>query len=163
MTIAIGAQFEGGVAVCADTKVVATDGATHWGSKVFLGVSPDRMAWAIANAADDGNAAKMLAEELSSAVSDSKNYKDLLKRAKEIMTSWYSAFGNVKPPIVHFLVSLGGKDNSSLYFCEPPNTVCSVGDVMAIGQGARPIESFANDLFWSIPKFGAKSALLKLG
>ena len=87
VTIAIGAKFEGGVAVCADTKVVSTDGATHCGSKVFLGANPEKMAWAVANAADDGNAAKMLAGELSSAVSCAENYGDLLKRVKKSMTA----------------------------------------------------------------------------
>lgn len=162
MTIAIGATFEGGVAVCADTKIVATDGATHHGSKVVLSVNQKRMAYAIANAADDGNAAKMLAGELGCAVCDAGNYADLMKRVKQAMTEWHSAFGGVKPPALHFLISAGGKDGSSLYFCEPPNTVYSVSHVMAIGQGARPIEPFAEGLFWPIPKFGVKSALLKL-
>ena len=34
MTIAIGAEFDGGAIVCADTKIVATDGTTTHGSKV---------------------------------------------------------------------------------------------------------------------------------
>jgi hypothetical protein len=162
MTIAIGAKFNGGVVVCADTKVVATDGATHHGSKVFLGTNPERMAWAVANAADDGNAAKMLAGELSYAVADAENYGDLIKQLKEKMTEWYSAFGSNKPPALHFLISWGGKGSSSLFFCEPPNTVYSVSHVMPIGQGARPIEPMVDGLFCTIPKFGVRSALLKL-
>jgi hypothetical protein len=39
MTIAIGGMFEGGVVVCADTKVLATDGATHHKSKVSLSLT----------------------------------------------------------------------------------------------------------------------------
>jgi 20S proteasome alpha/beta subunit len=162
MTIAIGAEFDGGAVVCADTKIVATDGATTHGSKVSLSVTPKKMAYAIANAADDGNAAKMLASELTSAACDSENWPDLQKRLKQTMTEWYSGFGTVKPPALQFLLSHGGNKHSGLFFCEPPNTVLSVTHAMAIGQGARPIEPLLPALFWPIPKFGVKSALLRL-
>jgi hypothetical protein len=78
------------------------------------------------------------------------------------MTEWYAAFGSVRPPAMHFLISLGGKDSSSLYFCEPPNTVYEIGISMAIGQGARPVEPMLEDLFWPNPKPSSRSALLSL-
>jgi 20S proteasome alpha/beta subunit len=162
LTIAIGAKFEGGVVVCADTKVVATDGATHHGSKVTLSVNRKKMAYAIANAAEDGNAAKMLSGDLSSAACQSENYVDLRHGLIEEMTKWYGGFGSMKPPALHFLLSAGGNNSSALYFCEPPNTVLFISYAMAIGQGARPIEPFTESLFWGIPVFGVKSALLKL-
>ncbi len=162
MTIAIGAEFEGGVAVCADTKIVATDGATTHGSKVFVSVTQKQMAYAIANAAEDGHAADMLAGELSSAACASENWADLQKKLKQTMTDWYLGFGTVKPPVLHFLLSYGGKEQSGLFFCEPPNTVLRVTHAIAIGQGARPIDTFIKNLFWPIPKFGVKTALLRL-
>jgi 20S proteasome alpha/beta subunit len=162
MTIAIGASFEGGAVVCADTKIVATDGATTNGSKVTLALTPKKMAYAIANAAEDGNAANMLASEMTSAACSAANWTDLVKRVKQTMTEWYSGFGAARPPALHFLLSHGGNEHSGIYFCEPPNTVLSVTHVMAIGQGARPIEPLLDKLFWPIPKFGVKSALLKL-
>ncbi len=162
MTIAIGAEFDGGTVVCADTKIVATDGATSGGSKVSLSVTPKRMSYAIANAADDGHAATMLAGEMTSAACDSDNYGDLRIKLKATMTAWYSSYGLTKPPVLQFLLSCGGKATASLLFCEPPNTVLSVSHVMAIGQGARPIEPIMKGLFWPIPKFGVGSALLRL-
>lgn len=162
MTIAIGATFEGGAVVCADTKVVATDGATHHGSKVTLSVNRNRMAYAIGNAAEDGYAAKMLSGELGAAACSSENFVDLQNKLKEKMTEWYLGFGSTKPPVLHFLLSAGGNGHSALYFCEPPNTVLFISHAMAIGQGARPIEPFAESLFWNLPQFGVKEALLKL-
>jgi len=162
MTIAIGAEFDGGTVVCADTKIVATDGATSSGSKVSLSVTPKRMAFAIASAADDAHAASMLAGDMTSAACDSEHGRDLQNKLKETMTTWYSAYGAMKPPALHFLLSCGGRQTSNLYFCEPPNTVLRASHVMAIGQGARPIETLMNALFWPIPKFGVKSALLRL-
>jgi hypothetical protein len=162
VTIAIGAVFDGGTAVCADTKIVATDGATSSGSKVSLSLTPKKMTYAVANAAEDGRAATMLAGEMTNAACDSDSYEVLLIKLKEVMTAWYSAYGVMKPSAPQFLLACGGKRTSNLFFCEPPNTVLRISDVIAIGQGGRPIEPIMQTLFWPIPKFGVKSALLRL-
>jgi 20S proteasome alpha/beta subunit len=162
MTIAIGAEFEGGTIVCADTKIVATDGATSEGSKVMLSVNDRKIAYAIANAAEDGNAASMMASELGSAACGSESWAEISQNLKRVMTEWYSGFGGAKPPVLQFILSYGGLFNSGLYFCEPPNTVLRVSHVIAIGRGSRPIEPMMHGLFWPIPMFGVKEALLKV-
>lgn len=75
MTIALGAAFDGGAIVCADSLVCASDGATSYGSKTFLGVSATKRMHAIANACEDAYAAKMLGEEISFAISDAEEYR----------------------------------------------------------------------------------------
>jgi hypothetical protein len=71
MTVAIGTRFEhkGYVCalVCADSRVTATDGATIFGAKAHVSVSVQR-AFAIADSSDDGNAAKMLAGDITRAL-----------------------------------------------------------------------------------------------
>ena len=73
MTIALGQLFylnETKCAlVCADSRVVATDGATTFGAKLHTRLSLQN-AYAIADASDDGNAAKMLAQDITSALCD---------------------------------------------------------------------------------------------
>ncbi len=173
MTIAIGARYSDGAIVCADTKVVSTDGSTSSGSKAFVSVSSNQLSCAVANAADDAHAAKMLASQIANAVGSTpiatavgadtvSNWNDAFDRIKKTMTEWYSAFGAVKPPALHFLLACGGKNYSDLIFCEPPNTVWSCQEPMAIGQGARPIDNITVKLFWPWLNGGVRAALLKL-
>jgi hypothetical protein len=162
MTIAIGTRYDDGAIVCADTKVVSTDGSTSTGRKAFVSVSSNQLSCAVANAADDAHAAKMLASYIADAVGSSLAWTDVPNKIKKIMTDWYSAFGAVKPPLLHFLLASGGKDHSELYFCEPPNTVLSCHESMAIGQGARPLDNITSHLFWPWLAGGVKGALLKL-
>jgi hypothetical protein len=162
MTIAIGAEFEGGAVLAADTMIVATDGATTHGSKVFVSLNKDQMAYAVANAAEDGNAAKMLAGEISSAACGSTDYGEMQNEIKKVMTEWYSSFGVSKPPMLQFLLSYGGKQSRGIFFCEPPSTVLRVTHAMAIGRGARPVDPLLAETFWPLPAFDVKSALLKV-
>jgi 20S proteasome alpha/beta subunit len=162
MTIAIGTRYDDGAIVCADTKVVSTDGSTSTGSKAFVSVSSNQLSCAVANAADDAHAAKMLASHIADAVGSSLAWTDVPNKIKKVMTDWYRAFGAVKPPALHFLLASGGQDHSELYFCEPPNTVWGCHEPMAIGQGARPLDNITSDLFRPWLSGGVKGALLKL-
>src|SRR5271169_1076023 len=72
VTIAIGTPFSFGVIkgalVCADSLVVATDGATTFGTKTHLSITQRKSVFAIAGAADDGDASNMLAGDITSAL-----------------------------------------------------------------------------------------------
>src|ERR1700726_1518765 len=91
MTIAIGALYADGVIVAADSKVVFSDGSTtNTASKLFLSLSPEQAMMAIANAAEDGNAAKTVAEEISfSFTSSHRNGKDATPLLKKRMGAWF--------------------------------------------------------------------------
>src|SRR5579864_3924865 len=73
MTIAIGTGYDHGVIVCADTKVVASDGATTTDSKVSFSTTSSGAVFAIADAAEDARAAKMLAADITNAACNAKN------------------------------------------------------------------------------------------
>jgi hypothetical protein len=163
MTIAIGTLFDGGAIVCADTKVSASDGATTDGSKVFLGVTRTRRMYAIADSAEDAYAAKMLAGEISTAISLADKSFRMEETVKRVMGPWYNSYHHVQPPQIQFLIAFTqeGWEQPTLYFCEPPSTV-SYGSPIAIGKGSRVVDP-ALDIFWSTGKrIDAKSALMKL-
>ena len=141
MTIAIGALYADGVVVAADSKVVFSDGSTDTGTKLSLSLSPERAILAIADAAEDGHAAKTVAGSIGSAFIDahreSKNQEILLKNA---MGRWYRSYGHSQPPVIEFLVGKVIVDKwAGLYYLQPPSTIL-IKAPMAIGRGARPVE-----------------------
>jgi hypothetical protein len=142
MTIAIGTRFTGGVIVCADSKVVASDGATTDESKVSLSLTVTKRIFGIADAAEDGNAAKMLAGDIMNAVCDSHNPYKLAPDVTSVMASWYNSYGAAQVPHLQFIlgsVVIGHKDGN-VYLCEPPATVLNTIGPIAIGRGARAVE-----------------------
>lgn len=163
MTIAIAATFEGGAIVCSDTKVSASDGATSWGSKQFLGVSATGKMYVIADSSEDAYAAKMLGADISSAIADTDKSTRIEPAIKKVMEEWYNAYRYVHAPQVQFILAIIQKDwkNASLYYCEPPNTVAQ-GSPIAIGKGARAVDP-ALDILRAVAgeKMDARSALLR--
>jgi 20S proteasome alpha/beta subunit len=164
MTIAIGARFEGGAAICADTKVLASDGATTDDSKVFVAITARRL-YAIADASEDAYAAKMLAWEISNAISSAEEPFSIGKTVRGVMQPWYNSYHHVQPPQVQFILTFTqqGWDGANVFYCEPPSTVTRRSP-LAIGKGSRAVEP-ALDVFWSLPRqkhLDAKSALLKM-
>src|SRR5260370_35289271 len=98
MTIAIGTLCSEGAIVCADTKVLASDGATTTDSKVFASLSPKGRMFLIADAAEDANAAKMLAGEISSAMCDAEKPYNLAPSIKAVMGPCHSSYHHTQPP-----------------------------------------------------------------
>lgn len=146
MTIGIGELFRfgslKGALVCADSKIVSSDLATTAGSKVHLSLSPSRSAFAIADAAEDGDAAKMLAQDITSALCDSSvvhmgHVPDVVKQK---MTHWYAAYSSARPPSVQFVLAAAVRGVCSLFYCSPPNTVLGRSRAFAIGQGTRVVD-----------------------
>jgi 20S proteasome alpha/beta subunit len=164
MTIAIGTEFDGGAIVCADTKVSASDGATTDASKVFLAITRTRRMYVLADSAEDAYAARMLAGEISNAISLAEKPFRIEEIVKRVMGPWYNGYHYVHPPQIQFLLAFTqqGWERAMLYFCEPPNTV-SYGSPIAIGKGSRAVDP-ALDILTPIgkEKLDAKSALVKL-
>jgi 20S proteasome alpha/beta subunit len=164
MTIAIGALFDGGAVVCADTKICASDGATTSGTKTSLSITRTRRMYAIADACEDVYAAKMLRDKISDAISSAKTNIPIDGTIKKVMGPWYNSYRRVQPPQVQFLIAFTqiGWDGAALYYCEPPSTVASGGRI-AIGKGSRAVDPLLN--IFDTPrneKIDAKSALVKL-
>ncbi|MGH9495998.1 MAG: hypothetical protein ACRD3B_13445 [Candidatus Sulfotelmatobacter sp.] len=165
MTIAIGAEMLGGIVIGADTKVVSNDGATTTGSKISLNASlKSKALLAIANAAEDGRAATMLAEEMVSAVLNASQDGRAVDRAiKKVMGTWHRSYGQTQPPVVEFLLALSIQSPRSifgLFYCQPPSTRMRCREPMAIGRGSRPVDPLLKTLLRG--ELNPKSALLKL-
>jgi len=146
MTIAIGSRFlygsiEGAL-ICADSRVVATDGATTWGSKTHLSLTPRGSAFAIAGAADDGDASNMLAGEITSALcgDDVEHLGKIKSVVTEKMTAWYSAYGSGRAPSIQYVLAAAVGHKCDMFFCSPPNTVLQRSVPFSVGQGARVVD-----------------------
>jgi hypothetical protein len=134
----------GGLIVCADSHVVSGDGLITSGYKL-AGVTCGNGSFVIANAADDGNAANMLAQDILDTIAASNSGRDEVEAAiKKTMETWHSGYGQNKPPSIHFcLAARYGPQNRSLYFCEPPNTVLRkhLGESVALGIGGQIVDA----------------------
>ena len=164
MTIAIGATFAGGAVVCSDTKVSASDGATSWGAKQFLGISVTGKMYVLADSSEDAHAAKMLGAEISDALSGTGKFERIQEPIKAVMERWHNGYRHVQPPQVQFMLALiqKGWSNASLYFCEPPNAIAH-GSPLAIGKGSRVVDPVL-DILTEVPdeNMDAPSALLRV-
>ena len=150
MTIAIGIPFRykelDCSLVCADSKVVATDGATMSGSKVSMGLSASGGSFAIAGATEDADAALMLATDIKSALCDhGDNPYGVEAVIQEVMTRWHGAYGSCKPPSIQYVLGVGIQEHCNLFLCSPPNTVLRKNKAFAIGSGARALDPFLSD------------------
>ena len=141
MTIAIGALYSDGVIVAADSKVVFSDGSTDNDAKLSLSMSPERAMLAIANAAEDGRAAKTVGDGIGSAFIDAhREHKDPSILLSKAMGRWHRSYGHSQPPVLEFLIGKVIVDEwAGLYYLQPPSTIFTRAP-MAIGRGARPVE-----------------------
>lgn len=141
MTIAIGTYYDKGIIVCADSKVVASDGATTNGLKLSLALGQNRRFIAIANAAEDGHAATMLSDDIAIAIGDAQDEGSAKSNIKAVMTTWHNAYGSQSAPHLQFVVGIVAPGERDVLLCEPPATVIEDAPV-AIGRGARAVERF---------------------
>ena len=168
MTIAIGTHFAQGVILCADTKFVDDNGGISYGSKLEYREGRRGNVVAIAHAANDSNAAKMLSTEILASVTDCHDQADLETAIKQTMTQWQADYGQSPVPFQQFIVvfSLAGKTH--VYLCQPPNIVIPAlpgrsavaGSAVKIVETLLPVvldKSSEKNRWWD-----AESTLLKL-
>ena len=135
MTIAIGTPLIGGAILCADSRVVASDGATTTDGKLLLSAASNKTLFAIADAAHDGRAAKMLSKDILDAAR--KNPYAPVQEITKVMKPWFNSYENSGAPSTQFILASVIDDGwSKLYFCEPPATVLEIDEPIAIGFGS---------------------------
>lgn len=148
MTIALGMLCDGGAIVAADTRVILTDGSATQGEKV-VSFRTDFGSVAIANAADDANAAKTLVRKIIQSVEHSpiKKWDDLEETIAYEMTQWSNAFK--AHPATTFIIAACIKGvGVELYLCEPPNTVLPRPEgYAAAGGGSAVTDPLQKTLF----------------
>jgi hypothetical protein len=139
MTIAIGTYFADGVILCADTKLVDDNGNVSYGGKI-CGLE-SRGTFSIAHAANDANAAAMLAGKMLDALDNVTKQNQIEPAIKEQMTRWQSDFAQSPVPLLQFLVACIVQQQQSLYFCQPPNLVTKKYRWEPTTIGATTVES----------------------
>jgi len=143
MTIAIGTHFADGVILCADTKLVDSSGIVSYGGKISAMEAGNGRTFAITHAADDANAATMLANEILDALGNSLEHHQFEPVIKQCMMRWQSDYAQSTVPLVQFLIACGSASHPSLLFCQPPNVVIRKyrQDPIAIGSAVRVVEA----------------------
>ena len=149
-----------GFILCADTKIVASDGVTTYGTKLNCTQSMSGEYFAIANASEDGNAADSLAHEiLTTLVKSVPGNTPMMPAAaqqlvgpsvKKVMTEWHKSYTQSLPPSIQFILGCAGDLHHSLYFCEPPSTVLAKSWLqlpITIGTGGRAIDPLLDTVF----------------
>src|SRR6266581_4059298 len=104
MTIAVGFLCSDGIIVAADTCIITSDGKKQDGPKIGSAHTSNG-SYAIANAADDGNAANTLAVKIlkNLETSNHKTASAVEVSVTDLMTEWWAAFGHNKPSNVQFV------------------------------------------------------------
>jgi hypothetical protein len=142
VSVALGMYSIGGVFVCADSHVVSTDGIVTSDVKL-QGIECGVGAFVIGNAADDGNAANMVAKEILDALARCHDQWVIEPAIKKPMTEWHAGYTQSKPPAMQFVLAARlGTATRRLYFCEPPNTVVlkSLNEWVVLGAGAQVLD-----------------------
>jgi len=153
MTIAIGMLCAGGMIVDADKKEVMTDGSTRQANKVCIFDGKD-VAFAIADASDDANAAQSLVRKLFPYLTGSKpqNFTEIESSISNVMSAWYAAFVEAPKTSLISAIILKGC-GAQLYLCQPPNTVLPNPEgYVAAGIGASVTNPLAATLFHPHPQ-----------
>jgi hypothetical protein len=143
MTIAIGTHFVDGVILCADTRLVDDKGGITYGSKIQQRGGIKGNVFAIAHAANDSNAAAMLASEILDSVEMCLDRQQIELIIKQHMTRWQSDYGQTSVPLLQFIFACSVGQKAYLYFCRPPNIVIQKfpGASVAAGSAATIVET----------------------
>jgi 20S proteasome alpha/beta subunit len=150
MTIAIGMLCGGGIIVAADRKAVLTDGSTRQENKLCM-FDGRVIAFAIADASDNANAAKSLVRKLSPHLTSSsaRTFIDIETLISSVMSEWHKAFND--PPMTSLIMAIILKGcGSQLYLCQPPNTILPKPEpegYIAAGIGSSVTDPLAATLF----------------
>ena len=137
MTLAIGMECLGGLIVAADTRTSYEDGNVSEMQKVSY-FHTRHGAFAIAQSAQDANAANSLIRNLENALQEltsaTLSYARLENLIEDQMQRWYVPNDSTRAT-VELLIAACLNDNPErrMYCCEPPNTLNQINDYHAIG------------------------------
>jgi hypothetical protein len=153
MTIAIGMLCGGGGAiVAADRRRCHEDGSCIEEKKLFP-FNGANIAFAIADASNDANAAQTLVRKIAKRLGTASvnGWGDIEPLIADAMTEWYEPFAQA--PTTHLIIPILLKGfGVQLFLCEPPNTVLPKADgYVAAGIGASVTDPLAHSLFGPHP------------
>lgn len=162
MTIAAGFHSREGVLIFADTNVVLSDGSRQSGRKLEHRQAKDGF-FGIANATEDGNAAKTLTVAILDELEQKafNTFKEIEASIINQMTVWAYAY-NSKAPGVQLVLAAVWKQQPRLYFCEPPNTIVLKEFYASAGTGARVTDPLVNILIGDNPDIPVRKRLWQI-
>lgn len=162
MTIAIASRATKGVLLYADKKIIASDGATTEGCKIYRSPLLKNGFIALASAANDGIAAEALAVDLMAHAKGVKNQDAIWGAIQTSMVRWCEPYPSGELPNIQYLMALRTSDIARLYLLQVRNQIVPVPHRRAIGAGSRIVDAMLDDVLPEDLPFTAKVALFNL-
>jgi len=146
MTIAIAARATDGVLLYADKKIIASDGATTEGCKIYRSQLENNGYIALASATNDAIAAEALAVDLISRAKGEKDQKRIWGTIQTAMVNWSQPYPAGELPNIQYLMALRTFDTARLYLLQLRNQIVPVPHRRAIGAGGRIVDAMLEDV-----------------
>src|SRR5580704_113619 len=161
MTIAIAARALEGVLVYADKKIIASDGATTEGCKIYRARLEKDGFLALASASNDAIAAEALAVDILAHARRVTSQENIWAEVQSAMIKWCKPYA-ADLPSIQFLMALRTGRSARLYLLQPRNQIVPVPVKRAIGAGSRVVDVMLDDVLPVEMIFSVKVALFNL-
>ena len=162
MSINLGRLCQNGAAIFADTYSYLDDGSARRDHKIFRFNGKD-IAFIIADASNDADAAKTLANRIATHLRPAKKWKDVEKVVFADMAKWRKAYSPDTPPRTVFTAAImlkGDKPELGLFTLEPPQTFIAHHDgYIAHGIACDRANSIYDLLFSPHPQLDRQAVL----
>jgi len=162
MTIAIASRATTGVLLYADKKIIASDGATTEGCKIYRRRLPDDGFIALASAADDAVASEALAIDLMAHANGVQDQSMIWGAIQQAMVRWCEPYPPNELPSIQYLMALRTSNIARLYLLQLRNQIVPVSVKRAIGAGSRIVDAMLDDVLPDDFIFHPKVALFNM-
>lgn len=162
VTIAISNRSVDGVILYADKKIIASDGATTEGTKIYRASLPNDGYIALASAANDAIASEALAVDLISRAKGEKDQKKIWGTIQSAMVNWSAPYPAGELPQIQYLMALRTFGQARIYLLQLRNQIVPVPSRRAIGAGGRIVDAMLEDVFPEGVPFDTKVSLFNM-
>jgi len=165
MTIAIAARCQSGVLLYADKKIVASDGATTEGCKIYKTSLTDDGFLALASATADAIAAEALARRIlddAKMITTPIALEAMMRQVEQSLTEWCQPYAANELPSIQFLMAIRVTGQAALFLIEPRNKIIPIPLKRSIGAGGRIVDAMIDAVFPDDLIFVPKVALLNM-
>jgi len=162
MTIAISCRATKGVILYADKKIIASDGATTEGCKIYRGELANKGFIALASATNDGIAAEALAVDIIARVKGEKKQERIWGVVQTAMVKWCEPYPSGELPAIQYLMALRTNDLARTYLLQVRNQIVPIANRRAIGAGGRVVDAILEDVLPEMLPVEPKAALFNM-
>jgi hypothetical protein len=162
MTIAIACRATDGVLLYADKKIIASDGATTEGCKIYRSKLAKDGFIALASATNDGIAAEALAVDLIAHAKGEKDQSRIWGAIQTAMVNWCAPYPSGELPDIQYLMALRTSSIARTFLLQVRNQIIPIPFRRAIGAGSRIVDAIIEDVLPDLLPVQPKAALFSM-